>query len=201
MKLTTQALLTTLFSLSRSIVLPHGSLVTSVLENNSSIFPISPRAAQWGLPRPAGDALWNGCRIKGCNLLEGMVSSDKQAGQLLNPPRDSAQSPFRDFPREIAEWGYQYWDVEAQGSEHAQLKDYWGVEDALKGLGVSTTTKGKAGHNELVYYTHFDPTAEDENGRIPLSQQTYEVDRPDGSAVTYPVSRCASGAFTSVCSC
>jgi hypothetical protein len=179
MKLSPRILATTLFALAHARALPDNDF-----HPNASL-PLTVHTGQ-GLPRPADDTLWNQCRIKGCNLLEGMVRPDHEAGQLLTPPRDSAQSPFKDFPDEVIDWGYQYYDVEEQGSEHAKLDDYWGIADALRGLGVSDKTKGKGGNNELVFYTHWDPNASDQNGRIPLREQEYEVEGKDGSKVMYP---------------
>lgn len=172
------------------------------------------RLTSWVLPRPADDTLWNNLVCKGGKLLEGMHGTARDAGQLFDPPSESFESPFKNFPGmnyftfsspslvltrinhtdllsvyvdEIVNWGYQYHDIEAQNSEHAKLKEYWGIEDALKRLGVSEKTKGKGGNNEFVYYTHFDPDARDEQGPIPLDEQTYELERPDGGVEVLPV--------------
>jgi hypothetical protein len=115
-----------------------------------------------------------------------MWRPDEEAGQLLNPPRSSAQSVFKEFPEEIIKWGYQHHDIEAEGSEHAKLEEFWGITDALKGLGVNDKTKGNGGNNELVYYTHYDPHARDEKGPLRIWEQEYEVDTEDGKTQVYP---------------
>lgn len=50
---------------------------------------------------PASDGMWNAARSKGDALLKMMRGTDSEAGQLFSPQRQSAASPFKDFPSEF----------------------------------------------------------------------------------------------------
>jgi hypothetical protein len=50
------------------------------------------------LPSPASDELWGKCKCKGEMLTRGMTATDAEAGKLVDPPQDSVQSKFTDFP-------------------------------------------------------------------------------------------------------
>jgi hypothetical protein len=51
---------------------------------------------EWKPPLPADDGQWQRATCKGKTLLQSMRLPDNEAGQLFTPPRDSAESEFRD---------------------------------------------------------------------------------------------------------
>lgn len=96
--------------------------------------------------------------------MEAMYGTDAEAGQLMSPPRFSAQSVWKNFPDDLLKLGYQSND--ADGSNWAELDREWGVGDALRGLGVNDKATSKGGNNQLLYFTHYDPDfPEDKNGQ------------------------------------
>lgn len=132
--------------------------------------------ANFALPPPASDALWNKCLCKGGALVAGMSGSDRAAGQLMTPARDSVQSRFVNFPYEFQRWFYHLVDIENSGPGVGDL-DEWGVGKALRALKVNDKLKSEGGKNAVYSAQHWDPKMEDEEGdRVPMDLQTYEVD-------------------------
>jgi hypothetical protein len=69
---------------------------SNALHSNGPIFDVQ---RGWNPPPVAADDLWQKALCKGTNLVKGMSGSDNEAGQIFNPPRDSAKSEFNNFPR------------------------------------------------------------------------------------------------------
>lgn len=145
------------------------------------------------LPPPASDALWSKCRCKGQMLTHGMSSSDKDAGALLDPPQNTAQSRFTRFPDEFKRWYYTFKDTERSGPDVGDFAA-WGIQPALKALGVSDQSTGRGGRNKVLSVEHWDPRAEDEDGYpIPIDEQEYQVWLDNGRVVELPVCGDVSG--------
>jgi hypothetical protein len=94
--------------------------------------PIPPRPA----PRPpkepyvelyesADDDAWSMAKCKGGNALRAMKGSDRDAGQVFNPLRNSAASTFENSNFDDAEkWGWSYSEKVPAGN----FKD-WGIDN------------------------------------------------------------------------
>lgn len=155
---------------------------------NSTLVGIGTTAgAAVALPGPASDALWSKCRCKGQMLTHGMIRSDKDAGKMFDPPLDTVQSRFRDFPMEFQRWHYTF----RGSSSGPDMTDFgaWGVQPALRSLGVSDQSTDRGGRNKITRLEHWNPRAQDEDGYpIPLEDQTYTVRLDNGRVVELPVS-------------
>lgn len=132
------------------------------------------------LEPPASDFAWATARNKGCSLVDAMHGSDWEAGQLFNPPRESAESPWDD-PYAFDIW---YWHTYERKtgttvdfySGHNYPNHGWGIGHVLTSLGLSDKIKAQGGRMTVEFLTHGDNKldADEQNGQ-PFDEQTYKV--------------------------
>ncbi|KAF9696050.1 hypothetical protein EKO04_006280 [Ascochyta lentis] len=130
----------------------------------------------------ASDEVWEKARCKGANFMRSMRGSDREAGSLFRPPRDSAAAGFEEYD-DIQKWGWEY-----ASDEHVSDFKYWGIDGALRDLGIDTKCSDQGGSFECMtfhhgreddsdYYDDSDDSDEDDHkNRIPIDQDTYNVD-------------------------
>ncbi|ORY17260.1 hypothetical protein BCR34DRAFT_51085 [Clohesyomyces aquaticus] len=90
----------------------------------------------------ADDATWKKAKCKGAKLLEMMRADSKAAGQMFDPPRETAESEFKDFPQELEKWGY---DSTLTDADNCDFEYTWGIHAALPPLGISPRTYDEGG--------------------------------------------------------
>ncbi|KAF1995728.1 hypothetical protein P154DRAFT_610155 [Amniculicola lignicola CBS 123094] len=114
---------------------------------------------------PASDDAWEAFKCKGTTLFSMMSSSDQEAGQLLEPPRDSAASKFTSFPDAYKKWFWHYFEFDMTDLGEG----YYGIADALKGLKVSTQKSDwkfwRVTHGDLKSNWKIDEQKYDTDGR------------------------------------
>jgi hypothetical protein len=139
--------------------------------------PIPPRPA----PRPpkepyvelyesADDDAWSMAKCKGGNALRAMKGSDRDAGQVFNPLRNSAASTFENSNFDDAEkWGWSYSEKVPAGN----FKD-WGIDNVLRDLSLSDKCAGWGGYLDCLIFVHgFKQSAD---GKWEHDPAPYDVD-------------------------
>ncbi|KAF3053165.1 hypothetical protein E8E11_011261 [Didymella keratinophila] len=139
--------------------------------------PIPPRPA----PRPpkkpylslydsADDDAWSKAKCKGGNFVRAMKGSDREAGQVFNPPRDSAASEYENYDFDFAEkWGWRYSEKIPAGN----LKD-WGIDNVLRDLSLSDKCAGWGGYLDCLTFVHGSKQLAD--GKWKHDPAPYDVD-------------------------
>ena len=173
-------------------------------------------AIAWEHPPPAADdVLWNKALEKGDTLMQGCKSSDKEAGKLLTPPKQSAQSTFQNFPRKstlcpwymlfdrkrriliiepswtenFETWGYRIYPLVLLSLE---FDSYWGIAKALSALRASTKAAVQGGSIKAVEVLHGDRAKADEENPDDVEDQLYNVqvnEKTEEFKVYYPRSK------------
>ncbi|KAJ8117173.1 hypothetical protein OPT61_g1559 [Boeremia exigua] len=139
--------------------------------------PVPPRPT----PRPpngpylslfdnANDIIWENAKCKGTNFIRAMRSSDRDAGRIFKPPRDSAASEFEHLDFDAAEkWGWDFTDKKIAGDFKA-----WGLDHVLRDLGLSDKCYGWGGSLDCITFLH--GLNQDEDGDWVPDDSTYIVD-------------------------
>jgi hypothetical protein len=132
-----------------------------------------------------GESAWDKSVQRGAKLLQGMKTSDKEAGQLYGMG-DSAESPYDgDLHDTLESWGYR---DDAEGMKLAIDKDcnmdsksildgQW-LKKTMDELGLGTKSKGKGGPNECFQIEHYNSAAvilNKDGKRPPKDQQYYKA--------------------------
>ncbi|KAJ4350677.1 hypothetical protein N0V95_004525 [Ascochyta clinopodiicola] len=141
--------------------------------------PLPPRPS----PRPsigaplelyasASDEVWEKAKCKGANFVRAMRGSDKEAGSIFKPPRDSAVGRFDNIAAsDLEKWG---WELKANRLEGNF--ENWGVDDTLRDIGSDDKCHEEGGSLVCIMFTHGEG-GQDANGNwIGIDQQTYEAD-------------------------
>jgi hypothetical protein len=98
----------------------------------------------------ANDDAWEKSKCKGANFLRAMRGSDREAGQVFNPPRDSAASEYENLDFDAAEkWGWGYSEKIPAGD----FKD-WGIDHVLRDLTLSDKCAGWGGYTDCLTFVH-----------------------------------------------
>jgi hypothetical protein len=129
-----------------------------------------------------GASAWDKSVQRGAKLLQGMKTSDKEAGQLYSMG-DSAESPYNgDLHDTLESWDYR---DNAEGMKLAVDKDcnmdsksildgQW-LKKTMDELGLGTKSKGKGGPNECFQIEHYNSAVVilNEDGKRPPKDQQY----------------------------
>ncbi|KAF3040968.1 hypothetical protein E8E12_009025 [Didymella heteroderae] len=147
-----------IFDSSRAFRISHrGHTTLEAFSKRDLPPPIPPRPA----PRPpkepylalydnANDDSWETAKCKGANFMRAMRGSDRIAGQVFNPPRDSAASEYENLDFDTAEkWGWGYSEKIPAGN----FKD-WGIDDVLRDLTLSDKCAGWGGSLDCLTFVH-----------------------------------------------
>jgi hypothetical protein len=112
--------------------------------------PRPPKEPYLGLYDNADDDAWNKAKCKGANFVRAMRGSDRDAGQVFSPPRDSAASEFENSSFDFAEkWGWSY----SETIPAVDFKD-WGVNNVLRDLTLSDKCAGWGGYLDCLTFVH-----------------------------------------------
>ncbi|KAF2792529.1 hypothetical protein K505DRAFT_211929, partial [Melanomma pulvis-pyrius CBS 109.77] len=109
---------------------------------------------------PASDKEWDDATCKGLKLRDSMLGSDRTAGQLFNPPKQSAQSTFSN---EIDKFEYESYNPIMLDPNYGNFDGFWGIGHALRFLSVSDKPSIQGGRNILLFLRH-GTFEEDEHG-------------------------------------
>lgn len=112
--------------------------------------PRQPKEPYLALDDNAEDEAWNKAKCKGANFVRAMRGSDRDAGQMFNPPRDSAASEHEKSDFDAAEkWGWGFSEAISAGD----FKD-WGIDNVLRDLTVSDKCAGWGGFMDCLTFVH-----------------------------------------------
>ncbi|KAH7093465.1 hypothetical protein FB567DRAFT_609962 [Paraphoma chrysanthemicola] len=136
--------------------------------------------------QPASDALWDKSGAKGCTLGGAMQATDREAGALYMPVRDTAKSAFTQTS-DLLKWYWYPFPRERLSESFHDLYQTWGIGWALHDLGISTYTDDyEGGKNIMVNIGH-----ENFDIDLPVDEQWYGVGqrlyRATGASYTFTV--------------
>ncbi|KAF3053853.1 hypothetical protein E8E11_011136 [Didymella keratinophila] len=124
-------------------------------------------AKRWdGSPAMGGE--FQKAKNKGCTLLAQMHGNDVQAGQIFEPPRDSAHSDYLELS-DLTDWGYfaKKTAINQPKCDMSNIKDGYGLQAVLQAKGFSTDKKDW----KCVKITHGEPGSK----VMPLDLQSYNA--------------------------
>lgn len=146
--------------------------------------PVPPRPApkppkgELNLPlyASASDAVWEKAECKGGNFVKAMHISDREAGQLFSPPRDTASNEWENLGWEdAAKWGWDIPDSEEDEILHEGDFKRWGMDRTFRELGLSDKCRDEGGLIECVTFLHgwegYNP-----DGTQDIKDSHYDVD-------------------------
>ncbi|KAF2870512.1 hypothetical protein BDV95DRAFT_607678 [Massariosphaeria phaeospora] len=125
---------------------------------------VLPPGALWQNVLEADDDTWEKAKCKGKNILDAIDGSDSAAAQLFKDGPGSVQSRFTSFPDEFKKWYYFVHDAARLNQAYKELDKFWGIGDALRGMGVSDKAKEDGGKFHVYLATH--GIILDKNGNI-----------------------------------
>ncbi|KAJ4406908.1 Mitochondrial import inner membrane translocase subunit tim8 [Didymella pomorum] len=125
---------------------------------------------------PAMGAEFQKAKNKGCTLLSQMHADDAQAGQLFEPPRESAHSDYLELS-DLTDWGYftKKTGITQPKCDMSNIKDGYGLQAVLQAKGFSADKKDW----KCVKIMHGDPGSK----TMPLDLQSYNA--PGGRTLRY----------------
>ncbi|KAF2133738.1 hypothetical protein P153DRAFT_372328 [Dothidotthia symphoricarpi CBS 119687] len=165
-------LISVLFSLQRIGRIPQSITVATRLD---ALTPRSPPPPPPNRPAgPANDLTWERCRAKGCTFTWAMQANDADVGPTYAPERSTAGSPWRNF-NDLLLW---FWRPFPNSRVDERFHDfygrYWGVGDALEGLGVSPYSELYEGGKNILYF--FDHQSYDPEDPPDVNDQRYQLE-------------------------
>lgn len=128
--------------------------------------PSPPEEPVLSLDASASDDQWEKARCKGANFVRAMRGSDQEAGQIFQPPQDTAASDveFGKIPKhplfltlrltchvaeDFEDWGWELdYDLFNTNFEH------WGVDRIFRELGISDKDSERGGTIHCVTLNH-----------------------------------------------
>ncbi|KAJ4991638.1 hypothetical protein SVAN01_02753 [Stagonosporopsis vannaccii] len=134
------------------------------------LFSPGPSDTYLDLYPDAEDEEWTKAQCKGANFVNAMRGSDREAGKIFNPPRDTAAGFYNENSLDdLTDWGW-------SGKEATEPNmKYYGIEHVLRGMGSSDRLFADGGDIRLVSFAHGISKQGDNGEWMTIGEQHYEV--------------------------
>ena len=83
-----------------------------------------------------------------------MLGTAQYAGSLYAPSRPTSQSPIQNIIQSLQTWGWAAYNALEVNSFYRGFDDFFGIGDALRGLGYSDKTTDRGGKWQVKYLSH-----------------------------------------------
>ncbi len=125
-------------------------------------------AAAHTIPQARPQTAWQKYVCRGQKLHQACIHDKDQAREFVLPVDSSFDGTLE---QELALWGYH--ERSSEAAPYCWFDKY--ISNELRALNIDPRGKDSGGPNECFRFEHYDKTARDESGRIPIVKQEYTV--------------------------